>query len=246
MIGESKFVDFCNVDLNVQLALRNSVPFGKKFASSDKFNAFISGNVDGFKVVNVYWDDNFWNIFWGWNGFKLVFFYPVKTLLDTKAFDLIHINIKTQFAREMRLESSLETILVFSAKLCFNGANMPTLSGWIKCEICKNKMNKSIKYFIQKAMKLTIIWLLWPFIINKCRCVRFFGHMLGSKTVINHLWLCESEIQLLLLVRNHWFKGIPKEIQTEFVCCVLKMNNSNNISPAALMHSIAVIHFRLF
>ena len=34
--------------------LRNSILFGKKFASNDKFNAFVSGNVGDCKEKNVY------------------------------------------------------------------------------------------------------------------------------------------------------------------------------------------------
>ena len=41
------------------------------------------------------------------------------------------------------------------------------------------------------------------------------------------------------------FEGILENIQAEFIFCVLKINNNNNITPAALMYSIVVIHFCL-
>ena len=50
---KDKSIDFYNADLNVQLVLRNSVPFGKKFASSDKFNVFVSGSEINFEVIDV-------------------------------------------------------------------------------------------------------------------------------------------------------------------------------------------------
>ena len=51
--GEGKSVDSCNADLNAQLALCNSVPSGGELASNDRFNALVSGGVDGRKVVDV-------------------------------------------------------------------------------------------------------------------------------------------------------------------------------------------------
>ena len=43
--------------------LRNSIPSGKKLASNNEFNVFVSGNVDGCEKLNIYWNDSFWSIF---------------------------------------------------------------------------------------------------------------------------------------------------------------------------------------
>ena len=63
MAGENKFVNSCNVNLNIWLMLHNSILFEKKFASNNKFNAFISGNVNNYKKINIYQNDSFQNIF---------------------------------------------------------------------------------------------------------------------------------------------------------------------------------------
>ena len=187
MTGENKSIDSCNADSNAQLVLRNSIPFGKKFANNDKFNTFVFRNMNNLKIINIHQDGNSQNIFWGWNSLRPIFFHPAKILLNTKAFDLIQINIKTQSAHKMQLKLDLKIVSVFSIKTCLNGANTLTSNNWNKCKVCGNKMNKSIKYFMQKAMKLTIIWLLWLSIINKYHCVRSFGRVFNSKTTINHL-----------------------------------------------------------
>ena len=103
MIGKNKSIDFCNIDLNVQLVLHNSILFKNFFASNNKSNAFISRNVNNFKIIN-------------------------GTLLDIKIFNLIQINIKTQFARKMQLKSNLKIVSIFSAKTYFNSANTLTLN----------------------------------------------------------------------------------------------------------------------
>ena len=57
----------------------------------------------------------------------------------------------------MQLKLSWKTALGFSIKMCFNGANILISNNWNENRICKNKINKLIKYFIQKTMKLTVI-----------------------------------------------------------------------------------------
>ena len=51
---KNKSVDFCNMNLNIQLALHNLILFEKKITNNNKFNVFISGNVDNCKKINIY------------------------------------------------------------------------------------------------------------------------------------------------------------------------------------------------
>ena len=57
----------------------------------------------------------------------------------------------------MWLKLNLEIVLIFSMRTCFNNVNTLTSNNWNKCKIYNNKINKLIKYFIQKTMKLKII-----------------------------------------------------------------------------------------
>ena len=166
--------------------LHNSVLFGKKFTSNDKSNAFVSKNMNDCEEINIYCNNSFQNTFWSWNGFKWRLFYPTNTCLDIKICDLIWINIEIQSARKMWPKLSWKTASISSIKTHFNDTNMLTSNDWNKYKICGNKINKLIKCFIQKAMKLAIIWLLWPSIINKCCCVWSSGCVFGSKTMINY------------------------------------------------------------
>ena len=48
----------------------------------------------------------------------------------------------------MQFELNQKIVSIFSVKMCFNGANTLTSNDWNKYEICRNKINKLIKYSI--------------------------------------------------------------------------------------------------
>ena len=56
----------------------------------------------------------------------------------------------------------------------------------------------------------------------------------------SNAWL--PDVQPLLLVENRQSSGVSGGIQAEFVCFALKMISGGIATPAALIHSIAVIH----
>ena len=194
-------MDVCNAELNVWLILHNSVLFGGKLLSNEKSNAFEFCNVDGGEMIEICQKSNSWSTFWGYKSFKPAFFHPTKISFEIKTLNLTQINIEIQFTREMCLKSCLETALVSSVKVYF------TLSGWTRCNVCRSRINKLITCFMQYTMKLTVIWLLWLSIINKCFWLESFGWIFGSKIKINYLNLWESNVQLLLLVKNFQFES---------------------------------------
>ena len=137
--------------------MHNLISFEKKLTNKNKFNAFVSRNMDDWKKINIHWNDSSQSTFWGWNGFKLTFFHPTDTFFDIKVYNLIWINNEIQSAHEMQLELSQKTVSILSTKVHFNNINTLTSNNWNKCKVCGNKINKSIKFSIQKAMKSTII-----------------------------------------------------------------------------------------
>jgi len=78
--------------------------------------------------------------------------------------------------------------------------------------------------------------------IRSRRYARLAGFVDSSKTVVNHLYAWLSDVQLLLLVENLQSGSVSVGLQAVFVCFALKMISGGTATPAALMHSIAVIH----
>jgi len=94
---------------------------------------------------------------------------------------------------------------------------------------------------MQCAITFAVMWLPCPSIIRNRRCV---GSSLvdNSNTVVNHSYVWLSDVQLLLLVENRQSRGVSAGIHVVFVCFALKITSGGIATPAALTHSIAVIH----
>jgi hypothetical protein len=64
----------------------------------------------------------------------------------------------------------------------------------------------------------------------------------GSNTVFSHSYAWLSDVYPLLLIENLQSGGVLVGIQAVLVCFAFKMTSGGIATPAALIHSIAVIH----
>ena len=78
--------------------------------------------------------------------------------------------------------------------------------------------------------------------IKSRRCVASAGFIDGSNTVVSHSYAWLSDVQLLLLVEKYQPGGVSIGTQAVFVSFALKIMSGRIATPAALIHSIAVIH----
>ena len=115
-------------------------------------------------------------------------------------------------------------------------------SGWSTCKKLGGNITRCIDVRIQSVMKLAVTCLLRPSMINNRRSEVPSGRVAGSKMVIIHSYICEAEVQPLLLVEKRQSEGVCAGIQTIFVYFALKMIKGGIASLAALMHSIEAIH----
>ena len=45
--------------------------------------------VNGDGIIEIYWKNNSWSVFWGYKNFKLTFFHPTKIFFEIRILNLI-------------------------------------------------------------------------------------------------------------------------------------------------------------
>lgn len=77
---------------------------------------------------------------------------------------------------------------------------------------------------------------------EKAACLEVLSLVAGSKTVVSRSYAWISDVQPLLLVENRQSRDVWAGIQAVLVCCASKIIKGDMAAPAAVTHSMAVIH----